>query len=110
MADIETLGSTVATLSKTFASQLEASHFPKPSFAADSPAIYPPKPEIQEPRLQLIDALTDLLNLATGAGDYLFLQGGLLVSTPERLVFILKPFLLVAGDRKQTSDKPSAQP
>ena len=86
MADLETLGTTVASLSKTFASQLEAAHYPKPSFAAESPATFPPEPEIQEPRLQLIEALTDLLNLATGAGDYLFLHSGLFVSIPQQFI------------------------
>ena len=83
MADVEILGASVASLSKTLASQLEAGHYPKPSFAADGPAAFPPDPEIQEPRLKLIEALSDLLSLATGPLDYLFLHGGLIVSNPS---------------------------
>jgi hypothetical protein len=79
MADIETLGASVASLSKIIAERLEAAKFPKPSFGKDTPAVFPPQPQIQEPRLQLIETLTDLLLLATGPGDYHFLHGGLFV-------------------------------
>lgn len=87
MAELETLGATIADLSKTLASRLQEGSYPKPSFAADSPPGFPPKAEIQGPRLQLIEALTDLLHLATGAGDYLFLHGGLFVSISNFLAY-----------------------
>ncbi|KAK4234121.1 6-hydroxytryprostatin B O-methyltransferase [Achaetomium macrosporum] len=75
--DMETLGAAVADLTKTLASKLQAANYPKPSFAADSPATFPLEDEIQKPRQQLIDTLTDLLHLATGPSDFLFLHGGL---------------------------------
>jgi hypothetical protein len=78
-ADLETLGAEVARLSRTVAARLQKGNHPKPSFAADGPATFPHDLEIQQPRLQLIEALTDLLYLATGAGDYLFLHGGFFV-------------------------------
>lgn len=80
MTEFADLGATVASLTKSIASLLEAGKHAKPSFAADCPATFPAAPAIQEPRLQLIETLTDLLHLATGAGDYLFLHGGLFVS------------------------------
>ena len=77
--DLEMLGVAVAQLSKTLADRLQAADCPKPSFAADSPGTFPSDPDIRQPRLQLIEALTDLLYLATGASDYLFLHAGLFV-------------------------------
>lgn len=59
------------------------------------PATFTPKPEIQEPRLQLIEALMDLLILATGAGDCLFLQGRLFVSTVHHHVLNASPLKLI---------------
>lgn len=79
-ADLESLGAKVAGLTTILAAQLNTGNHPKPSFQQDGPAAYPPSRSIQEPRHQLIDTLTDLLLLATGASDYFFLHGGLFVS------------------------------
>ncbi|KAF2209135.1 hypothetical protein CERZMDRAFT_87114 [Cercospora zeae-maydis SCOH1-5] len=84
-ADIESLGARVASLATVLAAQLDAGKHPKPSFSQDGPASYPNDASIQVPRHQLIDSLTDLLLLATGASDYFFLHGGLFKTTLDIL-------------------------
>jgi hypothetical protein len=71
---LEGLATTIAELTKALAGQLKDANHPEPSFAADSPSSLPPTPEIQGVRLQLVEALSDLLQLATGPSDYIFQQ------------------------------------
>lgn len=71
---LESLGATVAKLSKELSMQLKAVNHPEPSFAADGPVALPPTPDIQVPRLQLIETLMDMLHLATGPSEYIFQQ------------------------------------
>ncbi|PPJ60938.1 hypothetical protein CBER1_08600 [Cercospora berteroae] len=91
-ADLQSLGAKVASLTTVLAAQLDAGNHPKPSFKQDGPAAYPPNASIQEPRHQLIDTLTDLLLLATGASDYFFLHGGLFINHEKTTLDIMNQF------------------
>ncbi|GIZ46893.1 hypothetical protein CKM354_000999900 [Cercospora kikuchii] len=91
-ADLQSLGAKVASLSTILAAQLNAGKHPKPSFQKDGPASYPSDPAIQVPRHQLIDALNDLLLLATGASDYFFLHGGLFINHEKTTLDIMNQF------------------
>ncbi|KAK1770138.1 O-methyltransferase-domain-containing protein [Phialemonium atrogriseum] len=73
----ETLGSLaakVAELTSTITNYLSSEGLPQPSFAADAPAQYPAVPEVTQPRLKLIQSLSDMLHLALGGRDYIFTQ------------------------------------
>lgn len=71
---LESLAFKVAELTATITSYLNSEGLPQPSFAADSPAQYPAVPEITEPRMILIQSLSDMLHLALGGRDYIFTQ------------------------------------
>lgn len=60
-------------LAKAITTYMNANELVAPSFAADSPN-YPPSPEIQGPRLELLTVAADLYQLAMGANDFVFLQ------------------------------------
>ncbi|KAH6635099.1 O-methyltransferase-domain-containing protein [Chaetomium sp. MPI-SDFR-AT-0129] len=91
-ANLSAMGAEVAALATTVAAALEKGGHPQPSFAADSPATFPPDADIQQPRLRLIEVLTDLLYLATGAGDYLFLHGGFFLNHDATVLDLLNQF------------------
>ncbi|KAK4141032.1 6-hydroxytryprostatin B O-methyltransferase [Dichotomopilus funicola] len=91
-ANLSAMGAEVAVLATTVAAALEKGGHPQPSFAADSPATFPPDADIQQPRLRLIEVLTDLLYLATGAGDYLFLHGGFFLNHDATVLDLLNQF------------------
>ncbi len=67
---LESLGASVAELSKALAQLLQAANHPEPSLSADGPASLPPSPEVQGTRLQLQETLMTLLNIATGPSDF----------------------------------------
>ena len=71
---VEALGSTIADLSQSLASQLEALGQPEPSFAIDSPASLPQSPDIQGTRLKLLGTLETLHHLVVGPSDFWFQQ------------------------------------
>ena len=79
---LESLAETIGQLSKTITSYLSLNGFAQPSFAIDAPPSYPPAPEVQGPRLMLIQALTDMLHLAYGSNDFLFQHTSLFVRPP----------------------------
>lgn len=72
---LESLAAAISQLTETLTSGLRAANFPEPSFAADAPPQLPPSPAIQGPRLQLVEALMNMLHLAVGPTEY-FLQLG----------------------------------
>ncbi|KAL4780404.1 O-methyltransferase [Aspergillus varians] len=72
--DFESLGANVSTLCSTIAARLKGENQPLPSFAPDSPARFPNDPLLQKSRQELITILTDLLYLASGPADYLFIE------------------------------------
>lgn len=76
---LEGLAGTVSELTAVLTNGLKAANFPQPSFAPDAPAQLPPSPDIQGPRLQLVEALMNMLHLAMGPSEY-FLQLGFGVS------------------------------
>ena len=80
MANLQSLGVEVAELSKALSLQLQAGKHPQPSFASDSPSNYPHDPAIQLTRLRLLEKARDLLYLATGPADFVFLEICLFVS------------------------------
>lgn len=73
----ETLGSLaskVAGLTNTITAYLESHGLPSITFAAESEAEYALESELTEPRMQLIEALTDMLHLAKGGKDFIFME------------------------------------
>ncbi|KAJ1533466.1 hypothetical protein HK405_000491, partial [Cladochytrium tenue] len=68
---LETLGAKIAELSKALSAQLKAANHPQPSFAADGSDALPTTPDVQGPRMQLIEAALDLVHLATGPSEYI---------------------------------------
>jgi hypothetical protein len=85
-ATLGSLAATVQHLTKSLLEGLAAADFPQPSFAPDAPPQLPPVPEIQGPRLQLVEALMKMLHLAMGPSEY-FLQLGFGVSHSIHLNF-----------------------
>lgn len=79
---LESLGATMAELSKVLTTQLKAANHPEPSFAADAPVALPPTPDIRAPRLQLIETLMDMLHLVTRPSEYIFQQCFMLNQDP----------------------------
>ena len=67
---LERLGSSIAELSKSLASQLQALNHPEPSFAPNAPPSLPQTPKIQAARLQLMDSLMSFLHLLTGPREF----------------------------------------
>ncbi len=47
---------------------------PSPSFDVNARAQFPNAPELQGPRLQLMEAAMDIFNLVSGPGEYLTWQ------------------------------------
>ena len=76
---LESIGTTIAELSKSLTDQLKALNQPEPSFAADAPVCFPQDPELQHIRLRLLDSLASLQHLVTGASDF-WLNGSVFVS------------------------------
>lgn len=73
----ETLGSLLAKvteLTTALTSHLESDGLPSVSFAADSKAEYALGPELTGARMKLIEALTDMLHLAKGGKDFIFME------------------------------------
>lgn len=70
---LDSLAAAIIQAAKVITSYLDANNLPAPSFAEDSPASYPPVPEVIAARFQLLEALHDMQLLASGASDNLFL-------------------------------------
>jgi hypothetical protein len=68
---LESLGAKVAELSKEISAQLKAGNHPEPSFAADGPPALPQTSNINLPRMQLVELLTDMLQLACGPNEWI---------------------------------------
>ena len=81
---LESLGSAVGELSKNLARQLEALSYPELTSEVDGPMTLPPVPEVQMPRLQLLETLAKLTHLVTGPSDY-WLQSGFFVCRSRKL-------------------------
>jgi hypothetical protein len=69
---LESLGATIAELTKALSTQLQAARIPELSFAPDAPASLPPTPEIQTARTRLQEALLTLSHLVTGPHEFWF--------------------------------------
>ncbi|KAH8885611.1 O-methyltransferase [Thozetella sp. PMI_491] len=67
---LESLGATIAELTKTLSTQLQAAKIPELSFAPDAPASLPPTPEVQIARTKLQEALLTLNHLVTGPHEF----------------------------------------
>jgi hypothetical protein len=72
--NLEGLAAKISESTKAIISYLHAEKLPEPSFAADGPSDYPKVPEVQGPRMELIEAAMDLLRMALGPKDYIFLE------------------------------------
>lgn len=70
---LNSLAANAASLSQTITSYLSSNGLEAPSFAADSPN-YPPAPELQIARLELLTTAADLVHLAMGPSDYALFQ------------------------------------
>lgn len=79
---LESLAARVADLTTTLTTALQERNSPQPSFSQDAPDLLSPAPEVQNPRLQLVETLTKMLHLATGPTEYL-IQQCLLVNFPS---------------------------
>lgn len=71
---LKVLAETISQTAKAITSYLDAHDIPTPSFAEDSPTDYPSVPEVQGPRLKLIEALSDMMLLAMGPTDFCFMK------------------------------------
>ncbi|KAH8659815.1 O-methyltransferase-domain-containing protein [Xylariales sp. PMI_506] len=67
---LQSLAASIGELTEALTSQLKAASFPEPSFDPDAPESLPPAPEVQGPRLQLIENLTKMLHLVVGPSEY----------------------------------------
>ncbi|KAF2454490.1 O-methyltransferase-domain-containing protein [Lineolata rhizophorae] len=65
------LAARIAADAKKLQQRLETIGHPQPSFAPDTPAIYPDDAEAQAARMKLITAALDLYGLATGPRDFI---------------------------------------
>lgn len=79
---LESLAARVVDLTTTLTTALQERNSPQPSFSEDAPEFLSPAPEVQGPRLQLVETLTKMLHLATGPTEYL-IQQCLFVSFPS---------------------------
>lgn len=68
------LAATISQAANAITSYLDAHNAPAPSFTEDSPAEYPSVPKVQGPRLQLIEALSDMMFLAMGPAEFCFMK------------------------------------
>lgn len=64
----------ISTHVSTIAKFLDANSLPHPSFASNTPAGLPEDATVQGAKFALIEAATDLVQLATGPEDYIKLQ------------------------------------
>ncbi|KAH0522998.1 hypothetical protein TsFJ059_008058 [Trichoderma semiorbis] len=71
---LESLAARVVELTTTLTTALQERNSPQPSFSEDAPELLSPAPEVQGPRLQLVETLTKMLHLATGPTEYLIQQ------------------------------------
>lgn len=71
---LDSLAAKVGELTNAVTSYLRSEGLPPLSFAADSDAQYPVAKELTEPRLKLIGVLSDMLHLARGGRDFIFLE------------------------------------
>ena len=71
---LEGLAAKITESTNTILSHLRAEGHPEPSFSADGPSDYPNVPAVQGPRMALIDAALDMLRMAMGPKDYIFLE------------------------------------
>ena len=71
---LKNLAATISQTANAITSYLDAQNAPTPSFAEDSPVEYPSVPEVQGPRLQLIEALSDMILLAMGPAEFCFMK------------------------------------
>ncbi|EHK16303.1 uncharacterized protein TRIVIDRAFT_196109 [Trichoderma virens Gv29-8] len=71
---LESLAARVLNLTTVLTTALQERNSPQPSFSQDAPDFLSPAPEVQGPRLQLIETLTKMLHLATGPTEYLLHQ------------------------------------
>lgn len=73
----ETLGSFAARITqqaKIITSYFNEHNLQTPSFAASNEAEYPAVSSVQIARLELIESLMDMLQLAIGRNEYIFMQ------------------------------------
>lgn len=71
---LDSLASKISDQSKAITTYLSANGLRAPSFEGNNVAEYPPIPEVQEARLMLIESLMDMLHLAMGGSEYIFIQ------------------------------------
>ncbi|KAL7943599.1 O-methyltransferase domain-containing protein [Trichoderma barbatum] len=71
---LEGLAVRVLNLTTALTTALQEHNSPQPSFSRDAPDFLSPAPEVQGPRLQLVETLTKMLHLATGPTEYLIQQ------------------------------------
>ncbi|KAL7793744.1 O-methyltransferase domain-containing protein [Trichoderma ceciliae] len=71
---LDGLAARVVNLSTTLTAALQESNSPLPSFSQDAPESLSPAPEVQGPRLQLIETLMKMLHLATGPSEFMIQQ------------------------------------
>jgi hypothetical protein len=73
----ETLGSFAAKITQQatiITSYFNEHNLQTPSFAASNEAEYPAVSSVQIARLELIESLMDMLQLAIGGNEYIFMQ------------------------------------
>ena len=71
---LASLAAKVVELTNTLTAYLESNGLPSVTFAADSEAEYALESELTGPRMKLIEALTDMLHLAKGGKDFIFME------------------------------------
>lgn len=71
---LNSLAETIAQAANTITSYLEFNNLPAPSFSENGPASYPMAPEVQDARLQLLGALSDMTHLTMGPESFSILQ------------------------------------
>ncbi|KAL1840070.1 hypothetical protein VTK73DRAFT_3857 [Phialemonium thermophilum] len=72
---LDELAARVVDLTGRITSYLTAQGLPQPSFARDGGLEeYPEAPQVKGPRMRLIETLWDMLHLAMGGKDYVFMN------------------------------------